>query len=542
MKNVRYFKSYLFCFFALTVIFCSTAAFGATIHVPGDYPTIQEAINAASYSGDTVLVANGTYTGTGNKDLDFYGKAITVQSENGPENCIIDCEGSGRGFYFHSNEGEDSVVSGFTITNGNNYYGDGGGIYCYYSSPTITNCTITENSADEYYDSYNGAVGGGIYCYYSDATITNCTITKNSAVDDGGDGGGIYCYYSSPTITNCTITGNSAGPYGGDGGGIYCGDSSPTITNCTIGGNSADGGYGGGIYCDDSSPTITNCTITGNSAYKGSGISCHYHSEAAITNSTITENSGGGIYCYYSDATIINCTITENCDSGGIYCDDSSPTITNCTITKNSASEYGGGIFSDNSSPTITNCICWKDTPVEIQASGGGVPIVTYSDIQGGYPGHGNINADPLFVSDSDYHLTASSPCINSGDNDAPDLPATDKDGNPRIFGGTVDMGAYEFQTIAYIVYIAPDGLCDGHTPCYSKIQDGIGWEGFVFTIKAEQGTYGEDIIFDEPKEIIFKGGWDSTFTSPSGETKTNSMTISDGTVVLDEGCLAIGE
>ena len=92
------------------------------------------------------------------------------------------------------------------------------------------------------------------------------------------------------------------------------------------------------------------------------------------------------------------------------------------------------------------------------------------------------------------------------------------------------------------IVYIAPDGLCDAHTPCYSKIQDGIDWEGIAFTIKAEQGTYGEDIVFDELKEIIFKGGWDSTFTSPSGETKTNSMTITDGTVVFDEGCLAIGE
>jgi len=109
----------------------------------------------------------------------------------------------------------------------------------------------------------------------------------------------------------------------------------------------------------------------------------------------------------------------------------------------------------------------------------------------------------------------------------------------PRIFGGTVDMEAYEFQ---FIVYIAPDGQCVGNTPCHSKIQDRIAWDGIVFTIKAEQGTYGEDIVFDEPKEIIFKGGWDSTFTSPSEETKTNSMTISDGTVILDEGCLAIGE
>jgi len=91
-------------------------------------------------------------------------------------------------------------------------------------------------------------------------------------------------------------------------------------------------------------------------------------------------------------------------------------------------------------------------------------------------------------------------------------------------------------------VYIVPDGLCNENVPCYSKIQDGINWDDSVFTIKAEQGTYGEDILFDELKEIIFQGGWDSTFTSPSGETKTNSMTISNGTVIFDEGCLITGE
>ena len=332
MKNVRYLKSYLYCFFALTVIFFSTAALGATINVPGDYQTIQEAINASSYSDDTVLVADGTYTGTGNKDLDFYGKAITVQSENGPENCIIDCEGSGRGFYFHSNEGEDSVVSGFTITNGSN--SPGGGIYCGSDSyPTITNCTVSGNSADD-------------------------------------DGGGIYCYYSSfPTITDCTISGNSAS------------------------------GDGGGIYFEASYAAIINCTVSGNSASRG----------------------------------------------GGIYCSSFDPIITNCTITENTASKYGGGIYCYYSSPIITNCIFWKNTPVEIQASGGEDPVVTYSDIQGGYPGDGNINADPLFVSDSDYHLTESSPCINAGTNDATELPDTDKDGNPRIVNGVVDMGAYEY-------------------------------------------------------------------------------------------------
>ena len=92
--------------------------------------------------GDTVLVANGIYVGINNKNLDFKGKAITVRSENGPEKSIIDCEGDGRGFYFHSGESEDSVISGFTIRNGN--ADKGGGIYITHSSPTITTVLLVK--------------------------------------------------------------------------------------------------------------------------------------------------------------------------------------------------------------------------------------------------------------------------------------------------------------------------------------------------------------------------------------------------------------
>ena len=192
----------------------------------------------------------------------------------------------------------------------------------------------------------------------------------------------------------------------------------------------------------------------------------------------------------------------------------------------------GGGIYCYPSS-TITNCILWGDSANEIH----GDPVITYSDIQGGYSGEGNIDSDPLFIGSGNYHLTALSPCIDKGT--AQGAPNTDIDGTPRPQGAGYDMGAYEFKTI---VYVAPDGLCDGRTPCYSQIQDGIDWDGIIFTIKVEQGLYGENIVFDEPKEISFEGGWDSVFESASGVTEINSMTISDGTVILDEGCLAIGD
>jgi len=173
-------------------------AYADTIYVcwdgSGDYLTIQEGIDGAS-DGDEVVVCDGTYTGAGNKNLDYHAKAITVRSANGAETCIIDCEGHGEGFWFHSDETYASVVDGFTIRNA--YGGLGGGIACY-SSPTISNCTIASNTA--YY-------GGGIGCSApGNPTITGCTIVGNTA--DGG--GAIMCDNgSSPTIINCAITGNT---------------------------------------------------------------------------------------------------------------------------------------------------------------------------------------------------------------------------------------------------------------------------------------------------------------------------------------------
>jgi len=176
-------------------------AYAGTIYVcwdgSGDYLTIQEGIDAAS-DGDEVVVCDGTYTGPGNKDLDFHGKAITVRSANGPDNCVIDCEQRGRGFYFRSGETKASVMDGFTITGG--HAGQGGAIYCSETSPTVLNCVISANVAVE---------GGGIYCSESSPTVVNCVIRDNSALFGNG-GGGIYCFEGSPTFVNCVIAENTA--------------------------------------------------------------------------------------------------------------------------------------------------------------------------------------------------------------------------------------------------------------------------------------------------------------------------------------------
>ena len=260
------FSSLIFAVSLVVFLSLSGTASGATLYVgPGEtYTEIQPAIDAAN-DGDTIIVRVGTYTGEGNKNLDFGGKSLTLKSENGPQNCIIDCQGSGRGFYIY---GVAPVVDGFTIKNGyvtegGEPYGWGGGILVRNASPTITNCIITNN--------YNYERGGGIYLYYASPTITNCVIKGNQT---WAYGGGIDGYRSTPTIINCMITGNKTLGYGSKGGGIrlnYAGY--PQIKNCTISGNVAAPydykGGGGGIFVKESRPIITNCVIWGNSAYYG---------------------------------------------------------------------------------------------------------------------------------------------------------------------------------------------------------------------------------------------------------------------------------
>ena len=188
----------------ICILALAASARAAELHVPSEYATIKAAIDAA-YDGDTVIVADGTYTGEGNRDIDFLGKTITVKSESGPENCIIDCNGAEwpdnhRGFKFHSGEDRDSILNGFTITNA--YGWDDsfqGAILCSGSSPIIEDCIIVGNKL---------GLGGGISCHDSNPTIINCIISNNS-VHYGG--GAIYCNNSNPIINNCIFEANNAG-------------------------------------------------------------------------------------------------------------------------------------------------------------------------------------------------------------------------------------------------------------------------------------------------------------------------------------------
>jgi parallel beta-helix repeat protein len=205
------------------------------------YSSIQDAIDVAN-DGDEVLVAPGTYIGSGNEVVNTLGKSITLQASGTAEETIIDGEGTRRVVVCGSGEGADTIIEGFTITGGFSAWG-GGGISCSSSSLTITGCTITNNTAAQ--------DGGGIYCNNnSNPTITGCTILGNTATGTIYGGGGVFCWGSSPTITGCTISGNTAK----SGGGIFiAGDSSPTLTDSVVCENAPDNTYGtwtdGGDNC-----------------------------------------------------------------------------------------------------------------------------------------------------------------------------------------------------------------------------------------------------------------------------------------------------
>jgi len=363
-----------------------STAHGATINVPTDQPTIQAGIDVA-VNGDTVIVAPGIYF----ENIDFLGKAITVESSDGPNVTAIDGRNPsdpdyGSCVYFKSGEGLDSVLNGFTVKNG----------------------TGTKVSSYERH-------GGGVYCKGSSPTITSNTITVNTANMQGG-GGGIYCYVCEPIIEGNVITGNIAGS------------------------------RGGGVYCQGPNPTVKNNLIVGNTAQEGGGVWCH-NNDAIIKGNVIMENTavhGGGIWCQTgSSPNIEENTIIKNIaeSGGGICCITSSPIITNSILSSNEAPKGPEICIGDHVySATVT--ISYSD----VKGGQGSVYIAPGSTLNWGA---GMIDADPLFVDAGDFHLTWNSPCKDIGDNSAA-LDLLDIEGDPRIAYGTVDMGADEFYRHLY--------------------------------------------------------------------------------------------
>jgi len=227
-----------------------------------------------------------------------------------------------------------------------------------------------------------------------------------------------------------------------------------TITNCYGPWN------GGAICCENSSPNIRNCDFENNTANLGAGI-YNYISFPEITKCTFTNNHGSGISNFQSNPNVKCCVFANNSGKygGGIYNNSLSfPTVTNCTLINNTATS-GGGIYNSGGSylsrSNVKSCIIWNNTPSQISGSS----IVIYSDIQGGFSGEGNINVNPELI--DIYHISATSPCIDSG---VPSYIAepneTDIDGDPRVMV-RIDMGADEVSSSTSALLIVTPGDLD---------------------------------------------------------------------------------
>ena len=412
MKGRKRFSKIVLFLFMIVPASWSAAAYGATLNVPATYSTIQAAIGAASVTGgDTILVANGTYSGEGNVNLTV-NKPVRIESEGGPNQCIIDCQGNGRAFTFQSGAVTETLLKGFTIRGGR-VIGSGGGILCEDGAQlTVEDCIITGNAADASSDYQVLGYGGGIACLNSSPVISNCHIEGNSSAIGGG---GLYLLGSSAIVTRCTITENAGGFYGG---GVYMESvspkvSSPSFSSCMVTQNSAMY-YGGGLYSStNASPEITNCTVADNStlddAYAaGGGLYLFNGCSATITNSILWNNTapeGPEIKAYFQCLVRVSFSTVKGGENSVAIDAAVSPMIAGTTSTT-AAATY--------------STLEWLDK---------------------------NTTDDPKFVDPDagDYHLALDSPCVDAGTPDL-DLPESDFEGDPRVINSNPDKGGDEYQ------------------------------------------------------------------------------------------------
>jgi len=304
-------------FMLAAALFGAVASAGAATYLvrpdgSGDFPTIQAAIDAV-VAGDTIALADGTFQGDGNRDINFGGKDVVVRSQSGQAAlCIIDCQGAEeephRGFEFCSWESPDATVEGLTICNGwglDNPYdlSEGGAVRYYFALTTMQDCIFTGNRADR---------GAAIMLAGpSSPLIRRCTFTGNQADLDAAC---INCNdTSAPLVCDCLFEGNTAGSRAG---GVFADYSaSPVFSGCTFVDNHAESGGGGAAGCGDADPCFRRCTFVGNSAgANGAGLSLSCSADASLESCIIAFSTSGPAVTALnqSSATLSCCDLFAN--------------------------------------------------------------------------------------------------------------------------------------------------------------------------------------------------------------------------------------
>jgi hypothetical protein len=386
----------------VTFLILTSSVLAEQRHVPSQYSTIQDAIDAAN-NGDTVIVAEGTYTDNGNRDIDFKGKAITVRSTNPNDPdivaaTIINCGASElephRGFYFHSGEDANSIVKGFTITDGYatdswpDYIG-GGAILCEESSPTIANCIITGNSTN--------VLGSAIYCYDSSPIIINNTITSNSTYGWLDPPIAVFSkYYGHPRILGNTISYNYGYALRNVGVSVYT-NASETIKikdNIFIDNELELGGHSSAIVSDNTFKDFTTGSDGVAIRIGGAGNNANTVSISRNIFCNFTLEDGGGIRIggtgHVVNAGIIEKNTFENIKSVAIYLGGTGSAKISANIRNNTfknidevavrlSGTLGAKIYGDIVNNKFINCglfETWQTRKPAIDIGGtGGVTI-----------------------------------------------------------------------------------------------------------------------------------------------------------------------
>ena len=526
----------------------------ATLHVPQDYPNIQNAIMFASHS-DTVLVAPGTYSGQGNFDINFYGKAIHLLGDSGYENTIIDLEDENRGFYFNSLEDSTSIVEGFKIYRGrveqyegmlSEDYGYGGAVYIGDAGPKFINCKFESNDAYRKGDAVSIRNGGF-------PIFENCLFKDNEWGSGDRQGGAMEIHNSSAIIRNTEFQGNgNDSEY--DGGAIYIhsnnenNEDNVEITNCQFLENGTNNGntYGGAIYLSKTGLDIQNSYFYDNDANNQGGaiyIASNTYNNTYISNSIFDYNGrgvdeGGAIYKYqYGDTLFVNqSTFIRNGWStntgGAIYLNRTKAVINNTEITRNHSSNDGAGIYvygdwNENyfemNFSTVTHNYSYGNynTRTSIDFENDNLNAVVNNSIIN-YTTSSGANNDNIeftntytdgynqklfldsYYSKGNFKLASHSPALGYGVVD--DRFPLDRDGNPRINpdGSNPDVGCYEStrsqaESGNTVVYVSPDGddlFGSGEIDNpYKSIYLGIRatYPDWSDTVRVANGMYNED-------------------------------------------------